>query len=61
MGFALQLVTVRFLGTHLQDITSIPNNVRLYITDQLQFKLKESDLLEYNQSGASKSSGRIET
>ena len=52
MGFALQLVTVRFLGTYLQDITAIPEEVHIYLADQQQIKLNDGELLVYNQSQA---------
>ena len=50
IGFALQLVSVRFLGTYLQDLMTIPNNVRQYVGDQLQLKASEDPLAAYNAS-----------
>jgi hypothetical protein len=38
LGFALQLTSVRFLGTFLSDPASVPGNVQIYIASQLSIK-----------------------
>ena len=50
LGFALQLVTVRFLGTYLEDIALIPRGVITYMAEQLNLDPKEVDLPGYNRS-----------
>lgn len=50
MGFALQLVTVRFLGTYLNDMTAIPAEVHRYLSEQLQIEWMDVEIEAYNQS-----------
>ena len=50
MGFALQLVTVRFLGTYLDDMTAIPAEVHRYLSEQLLIEWTDVDIKSYNQS-----------
>lgn len=38
LGFALQLTSVRFLGTFLSDLASIPSNVQIFVASQLSIK-----------------------
>jgi hypothetical protein len=38
LGFAVQLTTVRFLGTFLEDPTDIPNSVLKTLSQQLQIQ-----------------------
>jgi TnpA family transposase len=48
LGFAIQLGTVRFLGTLLSAPTSVPQNVVIYIGQQLG--IAESNLIKYSSS-----------
>jgi len=48
LGFALQLGTVRFLGTFLSSPKEIPANVISYISQQLKIRSEVASL--YNRS-----------
>lgn len=50
LGFALQLVTVRFLGTYIEDMTSIPHGVVTYVATQLEIDPNAVDLTKYNRN-----------
>jgi len=50
IGFALQLVTVRFLGTFIQDLTTIPEEVRIYVAVQIKQEVSDNALVAYNKS-----------
>lgn len=47
LGFAVQLGTVRFLGTFLEDLGEVPDNVVSHMADQLQ--IDESAWLAYGE------------
>ena len=49
-GFALQLVTVRFLGTYIADLLTIPDRTQQIILDQLRIAVSRDDLAAYNAS-----------
>ena len=49
LGFALQLVTIRFLGTLLDDPNDVPTNVRHYVARQVGVSAA-TDLSAYKQS-----------
>lgn len=48
LGYAIQLGTVKFLGTFLSDPTDIPSNVSHYVAQQLN--INESCIKSYNNS-----------
>jgi len=50
LGFALQLTSLRFLGTYPQDLSRIPTVVFVFIADQLDIKLKAAKLKQYSES-----------
>jgi len=53
LGFALQLTSVRFLGTFLPNLTLIPVNVQLFVARQIS--IKDIDSLEnYSQRDTTK-------
>src|SRR3954463_11218505 len=51
VGFALQLVTVRFLGTFLPDPIAVPASVLLHVTTQLRVSVT-TDLRSYRDGQA---------
>jgi hypothetical protein len=53
LGFALQLTSVRFLGTFLSDVTQVPANVRDFVARQLSMG-DGSVLAEYAQRETTK-------
>ena len=55
IGFAIQLGTVRFLGTFLSDPIKVPSNVIHYISQQLG--LGENTLEKYRFSDSNPSDG----
>ncbi len=51
IGFALQLTTIRFLGTFLEDPLDVPPNVLSFICGQLEiFDLKNIDTYRFGES-----------
>ena len=46
LGFAVQLGTVRFLGTFLSNPTEVPSNVTTYVAQQLGLQ-ERADLTSY--------------
>lgn len=52
LGFALQLTSVRFLGTFLSDLASIPSNVQIFVAAQLS--IDASVLADYAQRETTK-------
>ncbi len=49
LGFALQLTTVRFLGTFLPDPLEVPDNVLAYLTVQLSLQVAPAQLGRYRR------------
>jgi TnpA family transposase len=50
LGYAIQLGTVRFLGTFLSDPTAIPDNIKYYIAQQLQLDPSSFDKYRLSES-----------
>jgi hypothetical protein len=50
LGFALQLVTVRFLGTYVQDLTAVPPAVQNYVAQQIGAEAVVEALAAYQRS-----------
>jgi len=50
LGLALQLVTVRFLGAFVKDLTTIPQSVISYVAQQLLMDEMTENLKVYNDS-----------
>ena len=50
LGFAIQLVTLRFLGTHLHDLNELPTEVTAYIAQQLTLDVSHTDPALYSHS-----------
>ena len=53
LGFALQLCTVRFLGTFLPDATAVPASVAIYMAAQLDIAYREFSFRCYSTPGVS--------
>jgi hypothetical protein len=53
LGFALQLTSVRFLGTFLSDVKFVPNNVQIFVAGQLSIQ-DVSVLADYTQRDTTK-------
>jgi TnpA family transposase len=53
LGFALQLTSVRFLGTFLSNVTSVPANVQAFVARQLSIE-NVAVLAEYAQRETTK-------
>lgn len=53
LGFALQLTSVRFLGTFISDFTRVPINVQLFVAQQLSIN-EVSVLADYAQRDTTK-------
>ena len=50
MGFALQLVTVRFVGTYIENMMRVPHGVVTYVVAQLEINAEQVYLAEYSHS-----------
>ena len=53
LGFALQLTSVRFLGTFISDFTKVPVNVQIFVAQQLSIN-EVSVLTDYAQRNTTK-------
>lgn len=50
LGFALQLTSVRFLGTYPQNLMTIPDVVMRFVSDQLTIESQPDQLQGYSES-----------
>jgi len=50
IGYAIQLGTVRFLGTFLSDPTAVPYNVKNYVSQQLRLDMSDLDKYRLSES-----------
>lgn len=50
VGFAFQLVTVRFLGIYVEDLQTMPANGKQFVLKQLQTTIRDDELQTYNTS-----------
>ena len=48
LGFAVQLTTVRFLGTFLAEPTDVPSDVVAYVAAQLGIRCCSSELKRFS-------------